>query len=96
MTKGIKLTVDPPGSFLLPNLPTSFLSSLLSARAPSDSDDFEKYQSSKSVPELYPDQHCNPCRGQKPQCLVYRLNSNSDVVALFGGAHLAHEDNQAK
>ena len=93
ITKGITLTVDPPGRFSFAYF-AFFLSSLLSAAAPSDSDDLGKYQSSKGVPELYPGQRRNPCRGQMPQCLVYHLNLNSDVVTLFGGAHLALEDSQ--
>ena len=86
----MKLTVDPPGRFSFAYF-AFFLSSLLSAAAPSDSDDLGKISDLQGSARAISRSTLQPLSGQMPQCLVYHLNLNSDVVALFGGAHLALE-----
>ena len=91
----MKLTVDPLGRFSFAYF-AFFLSSLLSAAAPSDSDDFAKIPELQGCARAISRSPLQPLSGQMPQCLVYHLNLNSDVVALFGGAHLALGDTQTK
>ena len=89
ITKGMKLTVDPPGRFSFAYF-AFFLSSLLSAAALSDSDDLGKISELQGCARAISRSTLQPLSGSNmPQCLVYHLNLDSDVVALFGGAHLA-------